>query len=82
MITLSQLTEFFGWVSILNFGMLMFASLILILMKSSITSIHSKILSVPESELTPLYLNYLANYKIITFAFSVMPYLALKIMGQ
>lgn len=82
MMTLSQFTELLGWASILNFGMLMFASLVLMLMKPYITSIHSKMFSIPENELTTIYFNYLANYKILTFVFIVMPYLALKIMGQ
>ncbi|MFT6449707.1 MAG: hypothetical protein ACJAW8_002074 [Oleispira sp.] len=82
MITLIELTEFLGWASLLNLGMLSFASLLLVLMRPYITAIHSKLLSIPETELSTIYMNYLANYKILTFVFMVMPYLALKIMGQ
>ena len=82
MITLSQLTELLGWASVLNMGMLIFASLILVLMKSFIASIHSKMFGIPENELTLCYFNYLANYKTFSFIFIVAPYLSLKIMGQ
>ncbi|MBK1886961.1 DUF6868 family protein [Marinobacter sp. DY40_1A1] len=82
MITISQLTELLGWASILNLGMLVFASVLLILARPFITSIHSKMFGIPESELTASYFNYLANYKTFSFVFIIAPYLALKIMGQ
>lgn len=82
MITLSQLTELLGWASVLNMGMLVFASIMLVIMKSQIASIHSKMFGIPENELTICYFNYLASYKTLSFIFIIAPYLALKIMGQ
>lgn len=81
MMTLDQLTEFFGWLAILNMAMLGFASSLIVFFKSPLTAVHSKILAIPEQDLTQLYFNYLANYKILTFVFSVMPYIALKIIN-
>jgi hypothetical protein len=82
MITLSQLTELLGWASILNIGMLLFAGIILILMRSFVTGIHSKMFGIPENELSIIYFKYLANYKTLSFIFIIAPYIALKIMGQ
>ncbi|MDS1311852.1 MULTISPECIES: DUF6868 family protein [Marinobacter] len=82
MMTISQLTELLGWASILNLGMLIFAGILLIVMKPFITSIHSRMFGIPESELATSYFNYLANYKIFSFVFIIAPYLALKIMGH
>jgi hypothetical protein len=82
MITLSQLTELLGWASILNIGMLLSASIMLVLMRSFITSIHSKMFGIPESDLSIIYFNYLANYKTLSFVFIIAPYIGLKIMGQ
>ena len=82
MITLAQLTELLGWASILNMGMLIFASVMLVLMRSTVTSIHSKMFGIPENELPACYFNYLASYKTLTLVFMVVPYVALKIMGQ
>jgi hypothetical protein len=81
MITLSQLTELLGWASILNIGMLVFVSLMLVSMRSCITSIHSKMFSIPENDLALIYFKYLANYKTLSLIFILSPYLALKIMG-
>ncbi len=79
--TLDQLTEFLGWTVILNMGMLTFASILMVFFKTTIMAIHGKILSMSDQDLAQLYVSYLANYKILTFVFSVMPYLALKIMA-
>jgi hypothetical protein len=80
--TLSQLTELLGWASILNIGMLLFASIILVLMKSFITSVHSKMFGVLESDLSIIYFKYLASYKTLSFIFMISPYVSLKIMGH
>ena len=82
MITLSQLTELLGWASILNIGMLLFASMMLVLMRSFVTSIHRKMFGIPENDLSIIYFKYLANYKTLSFIFIIAPYIALKIMGQ
>lgn len=82
MITLAQLTELLGWASVLNLGMMIFASVLLISMKSFVISLHRKMFDIPESELTNIYFKYLAYYKILTFVVIIAPYLALKIMGQ
>jgi hypothetical protein len=82
MITLPQLTELLGWASILNIGMLIFASIMLVLMRSFVTSIHSKMFGIPENDLSIIYFKYLANYKTLSFVFFIAPYVALKIMGQ
>jgi len=82
MITVSQLTELLGWASILNVGVLLFAGIILILLRSFTASIHSKMFGIPEGELAIIYFKYLANYKSLSFVFIIAPYIALKIMGH
>ena len=81
MITLSELTELLGWASILNIGVLVFSTIMLIFMKSFITSFHSKMFGIPEKDLSILYFKYLANYKVLTIVFIFVPYISLKIMG-
>jgi len=82
MITLSQLTELLGWASVLNIGFLLFATMLLISMKTIVTSIHSKLFAIPEHELSLIYFKYMANYKMLSLIFIVCPYLSLKLMGQ
>jgi len=82
MITISQLTELLGWASVINVGYLFLATLILMFMRGTVSSIHSKIFDIDEKELSSKYFNFLSNYKIVTLVFMVAPYFALKIMGQ
>lgn len=82
MMTLSQLTEFLGWASVINIGYLFLATLIIMFMRGTLSSIHSKMFDVDEKELSAKYFDFLSNYKIVTLVFMVAPYIALKIMGQ
>jgi hypothetical protein len=82
MMTLSNLTELLGWTSVINIAYLFLATIILMLMRGTISSIHSKILDIDEKELGSKYFDFLSVYKIVTLVFIVAPYIALKIMGQ
>ena len=82
MITISQLTEFLGWASVINVGYLFLATIILMFMRGTVSSIHSKMFDIDEKELCSKYFDFLSNYKVVTLVFMVAPYIALKIMGQ
>jgi len=82
MISISQLTEFLGWASVINIGYLFLASIMIIFMKSTMFSIHKKMFDIDEKELNSKYFDFLSTYKIVTLVFMVAPYIALKIMGQ
>jgi hypothetical protein len=82
MITITQLTQFLGWVSVINIGYLLLASIILIFMRGLISNIHMKLFDIEEKELSSTYFSFLSNYKIFTLVFFVAPYIALKIMGH
>lgn len=82
MITISQLTELLGWASVINVGYLFLATIILMFMRGTVSSIHSKMFDIDEKELSSKYFDFLSSYKIVTLVFMVAPYIALKIMGQ
>ena len=48
MITISQLTELLGWTAVINISYLLLATAILIFMKETISSIHSKLLDIDK----------------------------------
>ncbi|MFW5426632.1 MAG: DUF6868 family protein [Methylophagaceae bacterium] len=81
MITLEMLTTFFGWCSIINIAILLLTTLLLMGFKDLVSSIHSKMFGIEPQGIPLIYFNYLGNYKIAIFIFSLVPYLALKIMG-
>jgi hypothetical protein len=82
MMTLSNLTELLGWTSVINIAYLLLATIILMFMRGTVSSIHSKMLDMDEKELSSKYFDFLSVYKIVTLVFIVAPYIALKIMGQ
>lgn len=79
--TISQLTELLGWASVINVGYLFLASIILMFMRSTVSSIHSRMFDIDEEKLSLKYFDFLSTYKVVTLVFMVAPYIALKIMG-
>ena len=82
MITLSQITEFLGWASLINIAYLLLATITIAFIPGAIASIHSNAFRLNGKELDSKYFDFLSNYKIMTLIFMVAPYIALKIMGQ
>ncbi len=80
MITIEIITEFLGWCSIINLGILMFTAVLLIVFNDAILKIHSKMFNLTKEYLQQIYFKYLAQYKIIIIIFNIIPYFALKIM--
>jgi hypothetical protein len=81
MMTIESLTEFLGWASVINIGILVFSTLAVITVRASITEIHSKIFGLDEKDLGRAYFQYLAQFKIAIIVLNIAPYIALKIMA-
>jgi len=79
--TTETLLAFFGWCSVINLGILIFSSVMLMACRSWVTSIHSKMFGIEEKELGSLYFRYLAYYKVAVIAFNLAPYFALRIIS-
>ncbi|MFH7563872.1 DUF6868 family protein [Oceanimonas smirnovii] len=79
--SIEQLVSFLGWCSVINIGFLTATSLLLILFRTQISHIHSRIMGVSESGLPRLYFQYLALYKIAISTFNLAPYIALKMIN-
>ena len=81
MMTVETLTEFLGWVSVINIAVLFISGILVILMRDLISKIHSKIFGLDQQDLGRAYFQYLAQYKIAMIVLSIAPYIALKIMA-
>jgi len=79
--TIEALTELFGWLAMINIAILSLSTLILITLRGTITSIHSKLFKLDEKDLGRAYFQYLAQYKIAIIVFNISPYIALKIIA-
>ena len=73
MFTLSQLTEFLGWVSVINIAYLMLATLFLVFTKDRISSIHIKLFGIDKQEINSKYFDFLSIYKVCLLYTSPSP---------
>ncbi len=78
--SIGELTTFLGWVSVINIGVLLFSTMMVVLFRDSVANIHAKMFSIAKAELPGAYFQYLAQYKTLTLVFNLAPYVALKLM--
>jgi len=79
---IQTITTFLGWCTVINLGIYIFTSIMLIILKEPVKKIHSKLFTISSEKLDKVYFNYLANYKLLILALNIAPYLALKIMAS
>ena len=82
MLSISELTELLGWAAAINIGILIAVTIALSTMKNLVVGIHSRMFGLTEDQLNVAYFRYLANFKMLTTVFILVPYLSLKIMGN
>lgn len=80
--TQEVLTDFFGWCALINLGLILLSTLMLVGFKDTIMDWHSRLFDINRATLPNTYFNYLASYKIGVLLFNLVPYLTLKIMSM
>lgn len=78
--TQETLTAFFGWMTVLNFGLLAFTAILFLMLKDWIAHTHHRLYGIGEAEVKRLYLDWMGRYKLLAIVFGLMPYLALRIV--
>nr|WP_174839966.1 hypothetical protein [Ruegeria sp. HKCCC2117] len=64
----------------LNIAVLLFTTVMVLLLQDWIAGIHGKLFQMEQQDVKRAYFRYLANYKILTLVFCIVPWLALKLM--
>ncbi|MCE2570871.1 DUF6868 family protein [Motilimonas eburnea] len=80
MTELDTVATVLGWCSLINILVLTASTLAVVVLRSSIVKLHSRLFEIEETQLTILYFKYLSAYKLITLCFFVVPYLSLKVV--
>jgi len=80
-ITVEILIKFFLCMTIINFGILIFYSLVFMFGKGLIYRLHSIWFKMPEEEISLALYKVLGIYKIIVIVFNLVPYVALRIIA-
>ena len=78
MMSMQTLAAFLGWCTVFNIVILAIATIALMTMRGTMVKIHSSMFGLGEADLTRIYMQYLANYKIAVFVLNLVPYLAVR----
>ena len=78
--TLKTLKTFFFWMTVINFLILVISTVGVVALTQEMKVIHSQMFHVPSDELSQIYLEYLAWYKLLWMIFNLVPYISLRIM--
>ena len=79
--SIETLSVFLGWCTVINFGLLLLASIFLTAARGWVLQTHARMFGLSEENLLRAYVQYLAIYKIAIFVLNLVPYIALKIMA-
>lgn len=77
--TLDDLTNFFGWWTLINLVLYLITVVSVILYKEKISAFQGKLFGIDPAQLNTRYFDYIARYKIMILAFNLAPYLALRL---
>lgn len=78
--TPETLTALFGWMSVISIGLLLFTTLMLLILRDWVASVHGRLFDIAPKELHESYFKYLAQFKIAVLVLNVVPYLAMRIV--
>ena len=78
--SLKTLKTFFFWMTVINFLILVISTVGVVALTQEMKVIHSQMFQVPSDELSQIYLEYLAWYKLLWMIFNLVPYISLRVM--
>ena len=78
--SIAELTTFLGWVSVINIGILLFSTFMVVTFRDACAQIHAKMFDMKKPDILRAYFQYLAQYKTLTLVFNLAPYIALRII--
>jgi len=78
--TLDQITELFKWMTIINAGILILTTFLVMGLKNVMAKINSKLFSIKEEQIPVIAYGYLGIYKIMFIMFNLVPYISLTLI--
>ena len=82
MVNYRKLKAFFLWCTIINGCLLALSTIVFILAPEAIFQIHSKLLPVSQETYNNAIYLFLGLFKIIWLTFTLVPYVALRVIGD
>ena len=82
MSSIKSLATFFGWCTIINIGLLIFAALAWMVVNDGASQIGASMMGISAEQVRVGFFDGLMIYRAGIFLFNLVPYVALKIMGR
>ena len=70
--SIETLTTFFGWCTVLNFGLMAFGLVKLLVLRDWASGVHAKMFGIDETQVRAAYFQYFVNYKIAIVVFTIL----------
>jgi hypothetical protein len=80
MFSIDIVREFIGWCTVINIGILLIATIFLVLTRAPILKMHAKLFELSQADLSLSYFQFLGQYKLAIYVLNLAPYIALRIM--
>jgi len=78
---INTLKAFLMWCTVINFAMLIFSSVLLMLFAGPVYKIHSKLFNISKEAFDIIIYSFIGLYKIFWIVFNVVPWIALGIIA-
>ncbi len=76
----TQLVALFQWMALINIGILLFSTVLLIALRDFVAQTHASLFGIKPEQVTFAAYLWLGTYKILLIVFCVVPYLALRLI--
>lgn len=76
------LTNVFGWMTAINFGMFILAAFMCIFANNYIARVHGKMFGLSAETIKTALYGFLGIYKLLFIVFCLIPWIALMIVGE
>ena len=80
MFSIDIVREFIGWCTVINIGILLIATIFLVLTRAPILKMHAKLFELSQADLSLSYFQFLGQDKLSSYVLNLAPYIALRIM--
>ncbi len=80
MFSIDIVREFIGWCTVINIGILLIATIFLVLTRAPILKMHAKLFELSQADLSLSYFQFLGQYKLAIYVLNLAPYIALRII--
>ncbi len=76
----AQVTELFQWMALINIGILVFSTIMLISLKKFVAQSHARLFGLQAEQVGIAGYAWLGGFKIFVIVFNITPYLALRLL--